>query len=88
MSKINEEQIIKSFEIAKNIYENNISQKAGLNELVDFGMNRNSALDYVYNYQCMMTGKLMTRNSNVFGTEYYLNKIYENQGKRGLQNWL
>lgn len=88
MPKINEEQIIKSFEIAKSIYENKITQKAGLDALVDFGMNRNSASDYVYNYQCMMTGKLMTRNSNVFGTEYYLKKIYENQGKRGLQNAL
>jgi len=88
MSKITEEQIIKSFEIAKSIYENKITQKAGLDELVDFGMNRNSASDYVYNYQCMMTGKLMTRNSNVFGTEYYLNKIYENHGQNGLQNAL
>lgn len=88
MAKITEAHIIKSFEIAQKIYENKITPKDGLNELVNFGMNRNSASDYVYNYQCMMTGKLMTRNSNVFGTEYYLNKIYENQGKRGLQNAL
>lgn len=88
MPKITEEHIKKSFEIAKDIYENKITQKAGLDELVNFGMNRNSASDYVYNYQCMITGKLMTRNSNVFGTEYYLNKIYENKGQKGLQNAL
>ena len=88
MATITEEQIKKSFEIAKDIYENKITQKAGLDELVNFGMNRNSASDYVYNYQCMIIGKLMTRNSNVFGTEYYLEKIYENDGQKGLQNAL
>ncbi|MTE25669.1 HNH endonuclease [Winogradskyella ouciana] len=88
MAKITQEHIKKSFEIAKSIYENRITQKKGLDELVDFGMNRNSASDYVYNYQCMMIGKLMTRNSNVFGTEYYLSKIYENEGEKGLQNAL
>lgn len=88
MPKITNDQIIKSFDIAKEIYEGNITQKNGLDELVLFGMNRNSASDYIYNYQCMMGGKLMTRNSNTFGTEYYLEKIFENGGEAALQKAL
>jgi 5-methylcytosine-specific restriction protein A len=88
MPKITNNQIIKSFEIAKEIYNGNITQKNGLDELVLFGMNRNSASDYIYNYQCMIDGKLMTRNSNTFGTEYYLEKIFENGGETELQKAL
>ena len=88
MPEITNNQIIKSFEIAKEIYNGNIAQKNGLDELVLFGMNRNSASDYIYNYQCMMVGKLMTRNSNAFGTEYYLEKIFENGGEPALQKAL
>lgn len=88
MPKITNNQIIKSFDIAKEIYNGNITQKNGLDELVLFGMNRNSASDYIYNYQCMMIGKLMTRNSNTFGTEYYLDKIFENGGEHSLQKAL
>lgn len=36
----------------------------------------------------MMTGKLMTRNMNAFGTEYFLEKIHEYYGEKGLQNAL
>lgn len=88
MPEITNNQIIKSFEIATEIYNGNIAQKNGLDELVLFGMNRNSASDYIYNYQCMMVGKLMTRNSNAFGTEYYLEKIFENGGEPALQKAL
>lgn len=88
MAKITNEHIIKSFDVAKKVYHDVITQKRGLDELVNFGMNRNSASDYVYNYQCMMKGKLMTRNASVFGTEYFLKKIHENEGDLGLQTAL
>lgn len=88
MAKITTEQISESFIIAKNIYDGKITHKNGLDKLVKFGMNRNSASDYVYNYQCMVEGKLMTRNANAFGTEYFLQKIYENGGSAKLQNAL
>jgi hypothetical protein len=54
MPKITDNQIIKSFDIAKEIYDGNITQKNGLDQLVLLGMNRNSASDYIYNYQCMI----------------------------------
>lgn len=88
MSKITLVHIEKSYEIAVKVYTDKISLKKGLDILVDFGMNRNSASDYVYNYGCMIEGKLMTRNASIIGTRYYLKKIFEDNGTTGLENAL
>jgi len=78
----------KSFEIGKRFYKNQISLKDGIKILTDIGMNENSAVDYVYNYSNLIQGKLFTRTTNIYGTEYYLQKIYEENGVDGLQNAL
>lgn len=78
----------KSFEIGKRFYQNQISLKDGIKILTDIGMNENSAVDYVYNYSNLIQGKLFTRTTNIYGTEYYLQKIYEENGVDGLQNAL
>lgn len=78
----------KSFEIGKRFYKNQISLKDGIKILTDIGMNENSAVDYVYNYSNLIQGKLFTRTTNIYGTEYYLQKIYEENGVEGLQNAL
>jgi len=88
MAEITDKHIIILYEIAKDIYENKISQRDGLVKLVNSGIKKSSASDYIYNYKCMMIGKLMTRNMNAPGTQYFLEKIYENDGKKGLQNAL
>jgi 5-methylcytosine-specific restriction protein A len=88
MAEITQEHIIKAYEIAVEVFDKIISLKKGLDILVNTGMKRSSASDYVYNYGCMRKGKLMTRNANAFSTEYYLSKIYENQGDNGLQKAL
>ena len=77
-----------SFEIGKRFYKNQISLKDGIKILTDIGMNENSAVDYVYNYSNLIQGKLFTRTTNIYGTEYYLQKIYEENGVDGLQNAL
>lgn len=77
-----------SFKIGKRFYKNQISLKDGIKILTDIGMNENSAVDYVYNYSNLIQGKLFTRTTNIYGTEYYLQKIYEENGVDGLQNAL
>lgn len=88
MAKITQEHIRQSYDVAVKVFDNSISLKVGLDILVNAGMKRSSASDYVYNYGCMRKGKLMTRNANAFSTEYYLSKIYENEGDNGLQKAL
>ena len=88
MGKITKQMVEKSFEIGKQFYEKQISLKDGIKILTDIGMNENSAVDYIYNYSNLIQGKLFTRTTNIYGTEYFLKKIYEENGNIGLQNAL
>lgn len=88
MGKITNQMVEESFKIGKRFYKNQISLKDGIKILTDIGMNENSAVDYVYNYSNLIQGKLFTRTTNIYGTEYYLQKIYEENGVDGLQNAL
>ncbi len=88
MGKITKELVEKSFEIGKKFYKDQISLKEGMKILTDIGMNENSAVDYIYNYSNLVQGKLFTRTTNIYGTEYFLQKIYEENGINGLQNAL
>jgi 5-methylcytosine-specific restriction protein A len=88
MGKITNLMVEKSFEIGKRFYQNKISLKEGIKVLTDIGMNENSAVDYVYNYSNLIQGKLFTRTTNIYGTEYFLQKILEENGSEGLQNAL
>ncbi|RZM79616.1 HNH endonuclease [Leptolyngbya iicbica] len=89
MPAITQEMIRASYDIAKQIYDGAISHKDGLDELVDhYGMNRNSAGDYVHNYKCMLEARRFPRTSNAYGTEYYLQKIHEDGGRTCLLNAL
>ena len=51
-------------------------------------MNRNSAGDYVHNYKCMIEGRRFPRTNNIYATEYYLKKIFQEQGRSHLLNAL
>ena len=88
MGKITNELVEKSYETGKAFYEKQISLKEGIKILTDIGMNKNSAVDYIYNYSNLIQGKQFTRTTNIYGTEYYLQKIHEENGKNGLQNAL
>jgi len=88
MGKITNEMVEKSYQIGKQFYNNGISLKDGIKELTEIGMNKNSAVDYVYNYSNLIQAKLFTRTTNIYGTEYFLQKIYEESGENGLQNAL
>jgi 5-methylcytosine-specific restriction protein A len=88
MEKITNELVEKAYEVAKDFYYNRIILKQAQDILVKSGMNANSAMDYIYNYSNLIQGKLYTRTTNAFGTNYYLKKIYEENGQVGLQNAL
>lgn len=88
MGKITYEIVEKAYEVAKDFFLKNITLKQAVEILSKNGMNENSALDYIYNYSNLIQGKLFTRTTNTYGTEYYLKKIYEENGQTGLQNAL
>ena len=89
MPQITKEMIHASYRIAKQVYEDKITEKHGLDELVNnHQMNRNSATGYIHNYSCMLEGRLFTRTSNAYGTRYFLRKIHADSGRTALLNSL
>lgn len=85
MKKTTNEQIYKAYEIAKKVHLNEMSVSEGANELENTGMKKNSGLDYIYAYSKLIQGKLYTRTINAFATDYYLNRILEENGENGLK---
>ncbi len=88
MGKITNEMVEKSYEVGKDFYHKKIALKKAVELLTQIGMNENSAVDYIYNYSNLIQGKLFTRTTNTSGTEYYLKKIFEENGQSGIQNAL
>lgn len=88
MGQITNEMIHKAFEIGKNIYLNQLLALEGIKILTDQGMQESSANDYVYCYSNLIQGKLFTRTINAYGIEYYLERIYQENGINGLKNAL
>lgn len=88
MAKITHDQINKAFEVGKSIFQNQISLNEGKNSLASMGMKRSSAQDYIYAYSNLIQGKLFTRTINSYGTEYYLKRIYNENGNSGLKKAL
>lgn len=88
MEKITNEQIHKAFEIGKDIYMNHISLNEGTESLESIGMKKSSGLDYIYAYSNLIQGKLFTRTINAYATDYYLERIYNENGSSGLKTAL
>lgn len=88
MGKITNEIVEKAYDIAKDFFHEKITLKQATEVLSETGMNRNSAVDYIYLYSNLIQGKLFKRTANTYGTEYYLEKIYNESGQPGLQNAL
>jgi len=87
--KITTEMTEAAYSYAKNVYEERTSKEDALDMLVgDFGMNRNSAADYLNNFQHMMDGEKYTRTNNSEATEYYLSHIFSDYGPSKLSNAL
>ena len=88
MVKISNDMIKLSYELGKKFFNKKMKLKECVDELSKKGMNKNSATDYIYNYSNLIQGKLFTRTTNAFATDYYLGKIHEEQGSKGLCNAL
>jgi len=88
MGKITNEMVHKSYEIGKKIQQKQISRIDGLKVLTDLGMKNSSANYYVYNYIYLLTGELFTGTINSYATDYYLQKILEDKGNKGLETAL
>lgn len=76
------------FKYSERFYNKEMSLKDALSELEQLEINKNSAVDYLYNYGNLIEGKVFTRTMNVISTRYYLDSIYEKRGIESLKNAL
>ena len=77
MAKITKEMIEKSFEVGKQVYQNQISLKKAIKILTNIGMKESSAQFHIENYRHLSEGHLFTRTISNNATDYYLKKIHE-----------
>lgn len=88
MTKITNEIVHAAYEVAKDIFKQIKTRSEGLKILTDMRMNNSSANYYIYHYAYFRTGELFTGTINSYATDYYLKKILEEQGKKGLETAL
>ena len=86
--KINLTEIEIIYEYAQRFFKKEISLSDAVNELQNKGINKNSAVDYLYNYSHLISGRVFTRTMNLLSTKYFLDKILENHGNHGLKKAL
>lgn len=86
MGTITNEMVYKSYEIAKKTYLNKISKEEGVKTLVEIGMNESSAKIQLNIYVHLIRGERYRRAQSLFSTDYFLKKIYEDDGIEYLKN--
>jgi 5-methylcytosine-specific restriction protein A len=84
--KIHEDALRANYDIAKKVYENQMTRELGVEYLnSNFNMNKSSAADGINNFKCLITGQKYTRTNNAFATEYYLENIAQDYGTEALK---
>lgn len=86
--KMTDEMIDLCYSYGKQVYNGR-----SVNDLADeinsrTGMNRNSAVMYLYAVSGMLSGTIYKRAINTKATQRYLEKIFDDYGKEGLQKAL
>ncbi len=77
-----------AYNLAKELYQKKITQRQALNKVQDVGMGVESAKMYFRAFERLVNGELFNRTINAPALNYYLEKIYSEYGKAGLENAL
>src|SRR5690606_5119168 len=87
MRKTEEDYII-LYSISKKVYDNTISKKDGVNELVKAGFKYNSGMIIIPLFKKMLDGENLTRTLKVGLFEYFLSQILIDYGPTKLASAL
>ncbi len=84
--KISDEQAYAAYVIAKSVFNNEITKSEGSKVLnIKHGLNKNSANDFISNYQHLRLGQVFKRNLKTSHIEYFLLSIARDNGLGSLQ---
>ena len=86
--KLNLAEIEIIYDYADRFYRKEITLSNAVSELQNKGINKNSAVDYLYNFSHLVNGRVFTRTMNLLSTKYFLDRILEKYGSIGLKNAL
>ena len=85
--KISNEMVERVYEYSKMVYEKKITLAEAKERVnMETGMNQGSAQNHIIDFKCMMNGERYTRTINLYATEYFFKKIYEDYGCKLLNN--
>jgi len=88
MREITRKHIEKAYEVAKYYKKGKLKLQEATDKLIDEGMGPSSARGYIYSYIYMIEGRGLTRTINATATEYFLEKIWQENGIDGLRKAL
>lgn len=80
MAKIDINKIEQLYILAQRFDNEELKLHEALALVEGIGINKNTAVDYIYNLGHLINGRLFTRTINAIGTEYYLNRIFKDYG--------
>jgi predicted HNH restriction endonuclease len=85
--KIDNKLVPLAYDLSIQVYKNEIKLSEAVRELsAKNQMNENSARDYINNFKYLLEGRQFTRTLNQYSMNYFLNRIYEDFGKEGINN--
>jgi len=76
------------YSYGEDVYCNNISLSQATDELIEKGINENSAVYYLKAYKFLVEGKVFTRTISDLAIEYYLDSLIKKNGVEVLRNVL
>ncbi|MFM1663198.1 HNH endonuclease [Aeromonas salmonicida] len=83
---ISDEQAKAAYQIAKKVFNGSLQKKEGAEILATkYGLNKNSANDFINNYQCIINGLIFKRNLKTSFIDFFLSSIYIENGFESLQ---
>jgi 5-methylcytosine-specific restriction protein A len=85
--RISDEQAQAAYTIARAVYSNELPKAKGAEFLAEkHGLNKNSANDFINNYQCFRQGVVFKRNLKTSFIDYFLSSIFKDNGLEALDN--
>lgn len=83
---ISDEQAKAAYQIAKKVFNGSLKKIEGAGVLATtYGLNKNSANDFINNYQCLINGFVFKRNLKTSFIDFFLSSIYNDDGFESLQ---
>jgi 5-methylcytosine-specific restriction protein A len=84
--RITENQVSEACKIAQKVYDNEVKKVDGVNELVNIhGLNRATANDFIYDFKCLLLGKVFHRAMSAGAMYHFMSRINSEYGMDSLK---